>query len=350
MNGVLKCVIWDLDNTLWDGVLPEGDDVAVFPEARELVDRLECGGIVQSVASKNDHDDAWQQLTTNGLHEMFVYPQISWSAKSRSVQRIIELLNIGADSVIFLDDSEFERGEVAAGVPGVRCYSLQDFLKLDADHCLVPSDVTPDAARRPSAYREDSHRKAAEETFTGTSSEFLASLNMVLTVRDADADDLGRAAELTERTNQLNTTGETYSAEELADYVNDPEHRVVLAELSDRFGDYGRIGLCLLRRHDDHWSIELLLMSCRVMGRNVGTALIAVVAGLAHADKVPIRARYRPNGRNRQMRIAYSFLGFKEVVTSDGVEIFEHTQPGRLAVPAYTTVSLSPNWIGDPHQ
>ena len=91
----LKCVIWDLDNTLWHGTLPEGGAIEPRPEALELIRRLDGAGIVQSVVSKNDYDDAKQALTNLGLFDCFVYPQISWSAKSASVEQIVDLLNMG---------------------------------------------------------------------------------------------------------------------------------------------------------------------------------------------------------------------------------------------------------------
>src|SRR6266508_1696288 len=131
-------------------------------------------------------------------------------------------------------------------------------------------------------------------------------------------------ATLTERTNQLNTTGRTFSATELARYAATPTGHVLVAELMDRFGDSGRVGLCLLRCSADYWLIELLLMSCRVMGRNVGNAFLGAVAGLAAAQGVPLRAIYRPTHRNRQMRITYAFLGFTPAGTEGDAIVLAH--------------------------
>jgi FkbH-like protein len=338
----LKCVIWDLDDTLWRGILAEGDHVHGAPEALALVERLEHAGIVQSVASKNDPTDAAAALSAHGLSDVFVYPQISWAAKSAGVRRITELLNVGAESVVLLDDSPFERAEVAAAVPGLRCYSLQDFLADDARHHLVPRRITEEAAQRPQAYRAEARRRAAETAFAGPAPEFLASLEMVLSVRLATADDLDRAAELTERTNQLNTTGRTFGPAELARFAASPSRHVLMAKLRDRFGDYGRIGLCLLYRAEDHWSIELFLMSCRVMGRNVGSALLGVVAGIAASDHVPLRALYRPTGRNRRMRITYALHGFVAVDTRGDTVVLAHDHPAQISVPGYVDVVVDP--------
>ncbi len=349
----IKCVVWDLDNTLWQGTIAEGDDVRASPQALDLVRRLERAGVVQSVASRNDPEHAGPILATIGLADIFVYPQVSWSAKSASVERIVRLLDIGTDTVVFLDDSPFERAEVTTSLPKVRAYSLPKFLALYAERGLLPNKVTSDAVRRPAAYREESCRKAAQAAFEGTAVEFLASLDLALTVRTASMDDLSRAAELTERTNQLNTTARTFSAAELAGYVSDPARMILMAELVDRFGDYGRVGLCLIRRHDTFWLIELMLMSCRVGGRNVGNAFVGVVAGLADAAGVPLRALYVPNSRNRQMRIMYAFNGFveadgtDEMDRTDGAVVLEHLEPGRIPIPQYFTVVLSDDLIPD---
>ncbi|GAA3440214.1 HAD-IIIC family phosphatase [Kutzneria kofuensis] len=331
----LKCVIWDLDDTLWRGTLAEGDDVVPDAAAIDLVDRLERAGVVQSVASRNDHDQAERRLAEIGLADRFVYPEISWSAKSAAVRRIVSALNIGSDTVVFLDDSEFERAEVSVGNPGVRCHTLAEFLELDGAHGLVPSGVTPDAARRPAMYRDEQRRRAAEAEFHGPPGEFLASLEMTLTVRAADRADLDRAAELTERTNQLNTTGTTYSVEELAALGARTDREVLIAELTDRFGDYGRVGLAVLRREPGVWTVDLLLVSCRVMGRNIGSALFGVIAQRASHQGVALRVRYVPNGRNRQMRIVCSMLGFQPVPGDGPDVILEHQAPGSVTVPDY---------------
>ena len=331
----LKCVIWDLDETFWRGTLAEGDRVTPDPAAVGLADRLERAGVVQSIASRNDRDQAERRLAELGLADRFVHTEISWSAKSAAVRRIVAELNIGPDTVVFLDDSEFERAEVGAGNPGVRCHTLAEFLALDDEHGLVPADVTSDAARRPAMYRDEERRRTAEAEFDGPPGEFLASLEMVLTVRTATRADLARAAELTKRTNQLNTTGTTYAVEELAALGDRPDHQVLIAELTDRFGDYGRVGLTVLRREPGVWTVDLLLVSCRVMGRNTGVALLGVLAQRAGAHGATLRVRHVPNGRNRQMRIVCSMLGFQPVPGDGPDVVLEHRTPGSVTVPDY---------------
>lgn len=334
----LKCVVWDLDDTLWEGSLPEGDRVRPVPAALELIDRLERSGIVQSVASRNDPDRAAAVLRAHDLGDRFVYPQVSWSAKSASVRRIVDLLGIAADAVVFLDDSPFERAEVAAGVPGVRCHSLPEFIQVVAMNGVLSGPVTTDAARRSAAYREESRRREAQAAFEGTPTEFLASLGMELTVRAAGSHDVDRAEELTHRAHQLNTTGRTFSAAELARYAEADTHDLLIAELTDRFGDYGRVGLCLLHRGPEEWTVEMLLMSCRVLGRNIGTAVLGVVAQGAAASGVGLKALFRPTPFNRQMRITYALLGFRAEGQEDDTLILVHPRPDQLRIPDYVSV------------
>ncbi len=120
----VKCVIWDLDQTVWDGILGEQDAerVSLRPKVLQTMMALDERGILQSIASKNDHDHAWHVLERLGVAHLFLYPQINWEPKSANVQRIVTSLNIGVDSCAFIDDSEFERVEVAHELPGIRCF------------------------------------------------------------------------------------------------------------------------------------------------------------------------------------------------------------------------------------
>ena len=334
----IKCVIWDLDNTLWDGVLSEGDAITIRPEALQLVRRLDAGGIVQSIASKNEHANVMRVLEANGLADLFVFEKISWGPKSESVEDIVRDIGIGADSVVFLDDSAFERAEVGTRVPKVACFSLEEFLELDSREHWIPEILSEEAARRPSMYRAEARRKAAQAEFSRTPVEFLATLGMDLTIRRATALDLERASELTDRTNQLNTTGTTFSIEELAALGERPDGYVLVVELTDRFGDSGRIGLCLAHRGKGHWLVELLLLSCRVLGRNLGGAVLGTIGKVAAADGVPLRVAFRPNSRNRQMQITLGLLEFQKVGGEGDVVFYECANPAEIRVPSYVSV------------
>ncbi|GGP76079.1 HAD-IIIC family phosphatase [Saccharothrix coeruleofusca] len=340
MSEPVKCVVWDLDDTLWEGTLVEGDRVVVPDRHREFVRLLDQRGVLQSVASRNDPEPTLAELARQGLAEYFLHPQVGWQAKSESLRLIAKQLNIATASLLFVDDSDFERAEVASALPEVRCVSPSRFAELLEGGDVLPAAVTPEAAQRRQLYLAEQRRGVEQANFTGPAEEFLRSLRMRLTVRDATAQDLARAAELTQRTHQLNTTGLTFGERELAELAEDPGHRVLVATLTDRFGGYGTIGLAVVATSGPMWTIRLLLMSCRVMGRNIGTAFVGVVVGLARARGAGVRAHFRPTDRNRQMRMTYRFLGFTPVATQDDLVVFELPGSVDLQVPDYVHLDV----------
>ncbi|MFD3483685.1 HAD-IIIC family phosphatase [Streptomyces sp. NPDC058665] len=333
----IKCVVWDLDNTLWDGILLEsGDaaDVRPFPRVVELIRLLDQRGILNSIASRNDEQAAMKRLAALGLADLFVYPQIGWNPKSESVAEVGRSLNFATDALAFVDDDAFERAEVAHSLPDVFCLSPADLDGVAELPEFMPRFVTSESARRREMYRSQTVRESREQDFEGTPDEFLAELEMVFTIRRAEVDDLQRAEELTVRTNQLNSTGRTYSYEELAELATSSQHVLLVASLSDRFGDYGTIGLALAERGTPHWHLKLLLMSCRTMSRGVGTILLGHVMALAReAGAEALRADFVETGRNRMMRITYAFAGFSEIDKDESRLVLE-SDLSRIQEPA----------------
>ena len=320
----VKLVVWDLDNTLWDGTLLEDDGVRLRPGIGETLAKLDERGILLSIASKNDHDAAFRKLQEFGLHEYFLYPQINWNSKAASIQEIVKAINIGADTVAFLDDDQFEREEVRHSLPELLVLDAAAAAGLTERKEFMPPFITEDSSRRRHMYQADIERNKAEEKFVGPQEEFLASLEMKFTIACATEDDLQRAEELTVRTNQLNTTGYTYSYDELNAFRQSPDHLLLVASLDDKFGAYGKIGLALVEKSSGIWTIKLLLMSCRVMSRGVGTILMNHILTLARDAGARLRAEFRSNGKNRMMLVTYKLGAFKEVEKIDDLIIFEH--------------------------
>ena len=189
-------------------------------------------------------------------------------------------------------------------------------------------------------YLSDMERKEAETAFVGPQEEFLATLELNLTIAPAGLEDLNRAEELTLRTNQLNTTGYTYSYDELNEFRQSERHRLLIASLTDRYGAYGKIGLVLIDCAEREWTIKLLLMSCRVMSRGVGTIMINHIMKLAKEMKVKLYAEFLPNGRNRMMYVSYKFANFREVERNGDLVIFENDLSRIQDFPAYIKVNI----------
>lgn len=336
----VKCLVWDLDETLWRGTLLEGGANALSPVAERVVRELDSRGILQSIASKNDHDVTWPRLEALGIADFFLHPQIGWDSKAKSIGTIAERLGIGLDTFAFVDDQAAERAEIRFMLPDVRVIDADELADLLSWPEFSPQFITADSSNRRSMYRADEARKAAGESFDGARDRFLASLDMRLVVRRATAADLERAHELTVRTNQLNTGGRTYSMEELAAYSTSPDHLVLVAELDDRFGTSGTIGLSLIERGDAVWTIRLFLMSCRVLSRGIGSVLLGHVLRTAQAHQVRLRALFVATDRNRPMLVAYKFAGFRNAGEDrSGAMILEHDYVRVPPAPDYVTIS-----------
>lgn len=335
----LKCLVWDLDNTLWDGTLSEGDDVRLKDGVVDVLKTLDQRGILHSIVSKNDHDRAWAKVREFGLDEYFLYPQINWDSKSAGVGQIAQDLNLGLDAFGFIDDQPFERAEVRFVYPQVTTYDVAELSSIPAYPEMIPRFITDDSARRRTMYRAELARKTARETSGQPDKEFLDSLNMVFTIAPAQEQDLRRAEELTVRTNQLNTTGVTYSYDELLELSRSPDHMLLLASLEDRFGSYGKIGIVLVDLGEEVWNIQLMLMSCRVISRGVGGILLTHVIRKAHEAGVKLRALFARNDRNRLMQITYQFAGFREVPRATQA-ILEYQGPPNPPMPDGVEINI----------
>ncbi|MBT2415506.1 HAD-IIIC family phosphatase [Streptomyces sp. ISL-12] len=310
MTTLVKCLVWDLDNTLWNGTLLEDGEVTLLPGVLETVRELDSRGILQSVSSKNDHDLAWRRLEELGIAEYFVLPMIGWGPKSQSVKGIAERLNFALGTIAFIDDGPAERAEVTFHLPDVRCYDASQAGELTALPEFSPERVTVDSRRRRQMYRAGFERDARRAEFTGPDEEFLRSLDLVMRIGRAGEEELSRVEELTLRTSQMNATGVHYSDTALRALLADDHHEVLVTTLVDRFGPHGAVGIILLEKHPAVWRLKLLATSCRVVSFGAGTVLLNWLESEAARAGVHLTADFRRTDRNRMMEIAYRFAGF----------------------------------------
>ena len=352
----VKCLVWDLDNTLWQGVLLENDTLTLRPGVLEVLRRLDERGILHSVASRNDHDDAWERLESLGVAEYFVLPQIGWGRKSDSVRTIAEELNFAPETIAFIDDQHTERAEVTHHLPDVRCYDAERAADLAALPEFSPV-VTADARGRRTLYQQKFQREAARSEFTGPDEDFVRSLGMRMHITRARAEDVARVEELTLRTSQMNATGVHYASESLRALVDDPEHEVLVTTVEDRFGSHGAVGVVLLQRHPHTWHLRLLATSCRVVNFGIGTQLLRWLMDQAARAGVHLEADFRRTARNRIMEVTYRFAGFgggpcacrgddRSSETDEGVERL-HLVPQRQPAPTTLTAFGPTLWSAD---
>ena len=337
----IKCVVWDLDNTLWEGILLEDDNVIVRDGVVETIQELDRRGILNSIASRNDYDTAVQKVEALGLSEYFLYPEINWNSKSDSLGAIAKSLNIGLNTFAFVDDQPFERQEVSFVYPEVLCIDAADVHDLLDIPRMMPRFITPESALRRRMYQSDIHRNKIEDEFTGPNEEFLATLDMVFKIKPAEESDLQRAEELTMRTHQLNTTGYTYSYDELNELRQSDDHMLLVTSLDDKYGTYGTIGLALIELGEEAWTIKLLLMSCRVMSRGVGTIMMSYIMSRAKKAGARLRSHFISNNRNRMMLVTYRLGGFKEIEKDGDLVILENDLQQIQPFPDYVQVQVT---------
>lgn len=316
-RGVTKCVVWDCDDTLWEGALLEGGAQCLKPGIETIIRTLDERGILQSIASKNHHDDVIKKLEALGIAEFFVAPQIGWYPKSTMLKRLCKILNIDERALMIVDDLAFELDEIRSQLPNVVCIDSAGYSALpDLPH-LNPVVISRDGGERRLRYQEEARRKSAETRFEGPADAFLESLGMRMRIARATEDDLARAEELTRRTSQMNTTGIPYDCEALRVLLEDERFAVLVCSVDDRYGEYGTVGLALVELGPPDLRIRLFLTSCRVVNRGVGTAFLHTIINRGLASGHGVTADWRTTNRNRPMELTYRFAGFRSEVAGE---------------------------------
>jgi FkbH-like protein len=316
---IWKCVVWDLDNTLWDGILiedgPEG--IRLRPDVVDVIKQLDQRGILQSIASKNNETDAMSVLQASGLDGYFLYPQISWGPKSQALTRIAQLMNIGVDSLAFVDDQPFEREEVASVLPQVAVIDSVDAGALPArTECQVP--ITDESRQRRLMYRQEEQRERIFGAFQGDYVQFLRDCRIELELSPLSTDNVERVYELAQRTNQMNFSGARYSRAQLEELQRSPVHETYVIRCTDRFGSYGIVGFAVVERQEPR--LLDLMFSCRIQGKHVDVAFLAhVLEKFAQPERQDFFANFRKTDKNVAAGQVFEDMGFEVVGQQDGV-------------------------------
>ncbi|MDE2403629.1 MAG: HAD-IIIC family phosphatase [Sphingomonadales bacterium] len=333
----VKVVIWDLDNTLWDGTLIEEGPgkVRLRPGIREVIEALDGRGIVNSVASKNHAEDALAELERLGLAEYFVFPEISWGRKSEAVTRIIKAFNVGADTVAFVDDQPFEREEVRSANPQVRLYRHDEVAGL-LDRAEFDVPVTAEARSRRGFYQNQAVRQQAmQQVLDQPGSDYLAFLkrsNIRIVIDRAGNDQLDRVHELVQRTNQMNFSGHRYSKEDLRAMLADDALECFLVDAEDDFGKYGTIGFAAVRRGPQPL-VQDLAFSCRIQAKRVEHAvLVSLMAYYAAQGGTRLDVFYRGTEKNAPVARVFDDLAYVETSREGADVVYGHALTGDLPV------------------
>lgn len=324
---MIKCVVWDIDNTLLEGVYLESGDrlPAADPGLLGVLRELAGRGILHALASKNPPAAAGYLRRVTGCE--FAAAELGWGSKAEAIARIASELDLAPDAIAFVDDDMLERAEVAAALPDLVVLSPEEAAEAPAWPMFSPEAVTDEALRRAESYAERRRRQAAAAGFAGTREQFLRQAGTRVTIRTAGRGDVARLHELSVRTHQLNSGGEPVTREELDELISAGAHRVVTASLADNFGDDGLVGAAIMRRNGaGPWSVPLVMVSCRALGRGVLDALLAwMCREAASGGASELRVPCVITERNVPMRLALAAAGLRAEpggTAADGRAVF----------------------------
>src|ERR1039458_1195206 len=357
-----KVLCTDLDNTLWGGVLgedgPEGIATgSAFPgncylDYQRYLKHLSSRGILLAIVSKNNDADVRDAFKTRsadlGLSlEDFVACKIGWNEKSESIRGLAQELSLGVDSFVFVDDSPVECEAIQQLMPEVAVVNapIDEPWKLveilSAQSFFDASTVTDDDVNRLNEYKAQAQR-AELASRVGSRDDFLASLEIVCTFQRALQAPLSRAVQLLAKTNQFNLTTRRRSAAEIEEFASGVGGLAVVVRVRDRFGDAGVVGLALARHQGDSCRIDSLLLSCRVLGRGIETALLAYVGERAQrAGAKRLVGEFIATKKNAPCANFYTDHGFVKQVPEEAVE----SDSVYYEFDITTSVPTSPKWI-----
>jgi FkbH-like protein len=352
-----KCLVVDLDQTLWGGVLGddgvEGIEVAgsyrgeAFRRFQLLVKQIGSQGVLLAVASKNDLDRVREAL--DGHPEMalraedFVRICANWRPKPDNLRELAEDLNIAPDSLVFVDDSPFECGLVRHELGEVSVVQLDEEpalhpAKLLADDWFAVRELTTDDRVRPARYRTELARKDFQRD-SASVEDYLARLDIEVRFTEATDAEIARVSQLSLRTNQFNMTTVRLQPAQVRALADAERSRVLVIHTRDRFGDNGLVGAVFTTREGDDVRIDNFLLSCRVFARGIEQACLAAV--LRHAAETGARGvvgSYRPTAKNRNVAEFYARNGFAVVGLDGDTTMFRHGLLELPAVPGHITL------------
>jgi methoxymalonate biosynthesis protein len=356
---MIKCVIWDLDNTLLSGIYLEspGQPPPADPAMVQVLDTLSGRGIIHAIATRNPPEAAEHAAAAAG-HE-FAAAECGWGRKSDAIRQIAGELGLATEAVAFVDDEAYERAEVSFALPGLLVLSPEDMADAAGWPEFGSAVVTAEARQRGAMYAQRRVRQQEEAAFGGSREEFLQYCGTSVVIGPAEQADVPRLHELSVRTHQFNSVGEQVSEAALAALIGaagparaaaGAGQRVVTMRLSDRYGDDGLVGGCILEASSQEWTVTLLMMSCRAIGRGVIDVLLAWLArsaarGGARALAVPCRL----SERNVPLRLALAAAGFRATQVSGDQQsaTFARELAGPQRAPQPPAL---PGWVSAPEQ
>lgn len=332
-----KCLVLDLDNTLWGGILGEegiegikiGGDYPgnAFLYWQKAILELSKNGIILTVCSKNNEKDVLEAWEKNPFiilkKEHFAAYRINWADKASNIKELAEELNIGLDSFVYVDDNPTERELVKQLLPMVTVpdfpeqpYEFPAFFKQLVDEYFQIYSITDEDKNKTEQYKANAARAHAQNSFSDFSS-FLESLNIQINIESANEFNIQRIAQMTQKTNQFNLTTHRYTDTDIHKFIED-DWKIWCMSVADKFGDNGITGAIMVKPNGE---IDTLLLSCRILGKDIETAFVKTIINLLSSyGFTSLKAKYIPTNKNSQVKDFWDKVGFTCLSISDDGE------------------------------
>ncbi len=315
-----KCIVLDADNTLWGGIIGEdgfnGIKLGDTKEGKPYTDfqnhllNLSTQGVILCINSKNNYEDVIEVIEKHPYmvlrKDSFTNLKINWNDKAQNLKEIQEELDIGMDSIVFIDDNPFERERIKSTFPEVIVPDfpedpayLENFIIDVGRKYFSHIRITEEDKKRVEMYKSQVERAQLQKNVTNLE-EFLKALQMKMKIGKVDNFTIPRIAQLTNRTNQFNLTTHRYTEAEISQMVKNPNWRIYWMSLEDKFGDNGIVAVLILNKKDYGYHIDTFLMSCRVIGRMAESTFLGVIEKHLLSEGINyITAEYIPTKKNK---------------------------------------------------
>ncbi len=326
-----KCIVLDLDNTLWGGIVGEdgfdGIELGHTSNGKAFVDfqkhllSLWHQGIILTINSKNNYDDAMKVIQEHPnmiLREKnFASIQINWNDKAQNLNQIASEINIGTNSMVFFDDDKINQERIKQEFPEVLTIELP---KDSSQYSSILKEIndfnvlqrTDEDAKRGEMYAQQRERNELKQSISNID-DFLKQLNIQVKIKKSNEFLIPRISQLTLKTNQFNLTTKRYHEEEIREFTNNKNYEVGCAQVEDKFGDNGITGVYIVDKNEKNWIIDTFLLSCRIMGRGIEDAILSQILKDAKQNGVEeVRAKFIPTEKNKPSENFLSDFGFKK--------------------------------------
>ena len=337
-----KCLVLDMDNTLWGGVLGEdgvegiklGGDYPgkVFLYFQKQLKELSHQGVMLAVCSKNNMSDVlelWEKHPDCILKEGdFTICKINWQNKADNIRQMATDLNIGLDSMVFIDDNPTERALVRQEIPEVEVpdfpkqpYELPEFLKNVAEKYFLIYSLTKEDLSKTEQYKANALRNSSKTMFADMN-EYIKSLDIHLSIKEVNEITISRVAQMTQKTNQFNLTTKRYTESDINGFIA-MGYRIYTLSVSDKFGDNGITGMAIIVFDGPKATIDSFLLSCRILGKDIEMAFVSYILNALKNENIKeLYAEYIPTAKNSQVKEFWDRCGLKLISETKNGEKF----------------------------